>query len=137
MWSSKRKLDEEKSKHASQQQVLVSAMPFTSLSILWKNAEPKPFCWPEKHMSKINSHVDCVGNVRSPKSADRESHCDMQVIDKLGLLDCQILPWPSFLGYPTIYINNQGLLHCSVPHTERHTDTNKQNRNETLIDLGV
>jgi hypothetical protein len=45
-------LDEEKSKHASQQQVLVSAMPFTSLSILWKNAEPKSFCWPEKHMSK-------------------------------------------------------------------------------------
>jgi hypothetical protein len=25
--------------------VLGSAIPFTSLSILWKNAGPKPFCW--------------------------------------------------------------------------------------------
>ncbi len=30
----------------NQQQVLCSAMPFTSLRIiLWKNAGPKPFCW--------------------------------------------------------------------------------------------
>ncbi len=35
---------------------------------------------------KINSHVDRVGNVRSPKSADRESHCDMQVIDKIEII---------------------------------------------------
>jgi hypothetical protein len=30
---------------ANQQQVLVFAVPFTSLSKLGKNAKPKPFCW--------------------------------------------------------------------------------------------
>lgn len=35
---------------------------------------------------RFSSNVDCVGNVKSPKSLDRESHfCHMQVINKIGI----------------------------------------------------